>query len=213
MSKIKLIGLFYLWCLPFLGFSQDDDFTPISNPLSVTQALAEESAISHTLTCSFVQEKHLEMLEEVLVSRGKFLFKQENSVRWEYTEPIRYTILIHHGKFTIDNDGKVSQFNTDSNPMFREINKMIITAIRGDFVGNTDFAPSYFENSTQYKVRLIPSAEQVRNMIEGISIYFDKVTLQVVKVIFSEPGGDYTSIGFFNILTNIEIQDSQFTQE
>lgn len=200
-----------LW--PFLMMGQNDNYTPVTDITSVTKAIADQALATQTLTSSFIQEKHLEMLEEVLVSHGEFLFKQENSVRWQYIDPIRYTILIHHGKFTIDNDGKVSEFNTDSNPMFREINKMIITAIRGDFVGNTDFAPTYFENDHQFMTRLIPSAKEVQSMIESIAIYFDKESMQVVQVVFSEPGGDYTSIKFTDIQVNSKIPDNRFIQE
>lgn len=213
MNKTKLISLFLVCFLPFLMVGQEDGFKPINDVRSVTQAMSDQSMVTQTLASTFIQEKHLEMLEEVLVSNGQFLFKQENSVRWQYLDPIRYTILIHQGKFTIDNEGKVSEFNTDSNPMFREINKMIITAIRGDFVGNSDFAPTYFENSAQYLASLVPSSGQVRNMIERIGIYFDKQSMQVVKVVFSEPGGDFTTIHFTDILVNTEIPNSRFILE
>ncbi len=213
MNRANLLSLFLAILWPLLMIGQNDNFTRVSDITSVTKAIADQALATQTLTSSFVQEKHLEMLEEVLISHGEFLFKQENSVRWQYIDPIRYTILIHQGKFTIDNDGKISEFNTDSNPMFREINKMIITAIRGDFVGNTDFAPTYFENDNQYMTRLIPSAKEVQNMIESIAIYFDKESMQVVQVVFSEPAGDYTSIMFTDIQVNSKIADNRFIQE
>lgn len=203
--------MFLVCCHPVFVWAQDAGFHPVVDKGPVVQAISKQSSSTNSLQCTFVQEKHLEMLEEVLISQGQFLFKKENSVRWQYLDPIRYTILIHNGKFTIDNDGKVTEFNTDSNPMFREINKMIITAIRGDFIGNTDFAPAYFESSGQYMSRLIPSSDQVRTMIESIDIYFDKSSMQVVKVVFSEPGGDMTSIKFADIIVNLEISDNQFT--
>jgi len=188
------------------------EFFPASDKEAVIQAIRQQSQSTQTLSCAFVQEKHLEMLEEVLESHGQFLFKKENSVRWEYLEPIRYTILIHGGKFTIDNDGKISEFSTESNPMFREINKMIVTAIRGDFVGNSDFEPAYFESQTDYMAKLVPSSAQVQSMIESISIYFDKTSMNVEQVIFSEPGDDFTSIKFSDIQVNKPLPDESFIQ-
>ena len=41
------------------------------------------------------------MLDEILISEGEFLFKKENSVRWQYNTAIQYTIIIHNGLFTI----------------------------------------------------------------------------------------------------------------
>ena len=210
MNLTKLNSLLLACCFPLFLGAQEAGFQPISDISSVTRSLVKHASATNTLQSNFVQEKHLNMLEEVLTSHGQFFFKKENNVRWQYLDPIKYTILIHQGKFTIDNDGKVSEFNTDGNPMFREINKMIITAIRGDFVGNTEFAPVYFEGKAQVMARLVPVVAQVKSMIESIDIYFDKVTMQVVKVVFIEPGGDFTLIRFEDIQVNKEIPDSRF---
>lgn len=210
MTNIIRCSLLLVFCFPWLLVAQETGFRPITDIGPVTQAMVNQSSATQSLQSDFVQEKHLEMLEEVLVSHGLFYFKKENNVRWQYLDPIQYTILIHQGKFTIDNDGKVSEFNTNSNPMFHEINKMIITAIRGDFVGNADFKPAYFESEQQYMARLVPVSEQVLSMIETIDIYFDKSGMQVAKVVFSEPGGDFTSIKFGDVQVNKEIPESKF---
>jgi len=48
----------------------------------------------------------------------------------------------------------VNKFSIDSNPLFREINSMIVTAIRGDFIDNPDFNADFFENDEYYLARL-----------------------------------------------------------
>jgi outer membrane lipoprotein-sorting protein len=150
------------------------------------------------------------MLDEILISEGEFLFKKENSVRWQYNSPIQYTIVIHNGLFTIVNNNKVSEFNIDSNPMFREINNMIVTAIRGDFINNKDFKAKFFENSENYLAKLTPTNAQVSLMLETIDIYFNKQNMQVAKIVFSEPGDDFTLITFQNKKINAELLDDRF---
>jgi outer membrane lipoprotein-sorting protein len=210
MNKFLLTAFTLLLMCFVPAFGQDVSFSPVTDVSALQRAVRQQSEATQTLSSLFVQEKYLDMLQDVLVSNGRFMYKKENSVRWEYTDPIRYTILIHDGKFTIDNDGKISEFSTQSNPMFREINKMIVTAIRGDFVGSPDFSPTYFENEEQVMARLVPASAQVRSMIEYIEIYFQKSDMQVVKVLFAEPGGDYTAIRFTDNQVNREIPDSEF---
>ena len=150
------------------------------------------------------------MLEEVIVSKGHFLFRKENDVRWEYLSPIDYAIVIYKGKFRIKNEDKVNEFDIGSNALFQQINKMIVTAIRGDFVDNPDFEASFFEGGKQYRVKLKALDKHVAEMLAGIEIYFNKETLGVEQVKFIEPGEDYTNIIFNNRKVNIDITNNQF---
>ena len=165
---------------------------------------------TQSIQSDFIQEKHLNMLEEVIVSEGHFLFRKENDVRWEYVSPIDYAIVIYKGKFRIKNDDKVSEFDIGSNALFQQINKMIVTAIRGDFVDNPEFEAAFFSSENQYRVNLKALNKQVSEMLAGIEIFFNKETLAVEQVRFIEPGEDYTNIIFNNRKVNIEITDNQF---
>ena len=149
-------------------------------------------------------------MEEVLVSRGWFLFKKENKVRWEYFDPIVYAIIINQNKFTINNDGKTSEFDTKSNKLFKEINNMIVMAIQGNFVDNPDFAAHFYQNNEIYLAVLKPQNKLLENIIIKIEICFSKSELAVTEVKFIEPGDDFTKIIFTNRKANIEIKDEQF---
>ena len=209
--KIKLLLPLSIFFMIFTtSYSQEDGFSNISSTDVVKERLIEHSESTNSIESNFIQEKHLWMLNEVIVSEGIFLFKKDNSVRWQYNTPIEYTIIIHKGKFTIINSDKISEFDIDSNPMFKEINKMIVTAIRGDFINNPDFSAIFKESDNQYLVELSPTNARVSNMLTSINIYFDKSSMQVEKVIFKEPGDDFTSIRFKNKKINTEIPDSKF---
>lgn len=190
--------------------SQDQEFKAVTDIDNLKLKLVTHTDSTYSIEANFIQEKHLWMLEEVLISEGGFLFKKENNVKWQYTSPIEYTIIIHKGIFTIINNKKVKEFNINSNPLFREINKMIVTAIRGDFIDNPDFEAEFFEDHVSYMARLVPTNVNVSSILENIEIFFNKQNMQVVKVIFHEPGDDFTSITFLNKKINSDLSDDRF---
>jgi len=211
--KILIISILSLLMSSIILHAQNDEYIEITKIDNIKSKLATHAASTVSIESAFIQEKHLWMLDEVLISEGEFLFKKENSVRWQYNTPIQYTIVIHNGLFTIVNNNKVSEFNIDSNPMFREINSMIVTAIRGDFINNKDFEAKFFENTENYLAKLVPTNNQVSSMLETIELYFDKQNMQVIKVVFSEPGDDFTLITFQNKKINSELPDDRFIVE
>lgn len=165
---------------------------------------------TNSIKSDFIQEKHLNILEEVLISEGYFIFQKENNILWEYRHPIDYAIIVYDGKFIIRDVDKLSEFNIESNRMFKEINNMIITSVSGNFLNNPDFEASYFENNEFYLVNLIPVKPEVKEMLSEIEIYFDKKDISVSKVKFIEPGDDFTLIKFFNKEFNQPIPEQVF---
>lgn len=206
-----LIILFLLNFIEFNIFSQDNQqFVSLKNPEVLRNKILEATSSTNSISCSFTQEKHLTMMDEVLISKGNFLFKKPNSVCWQYTYPIDYCIFIFNNQFTIFNDGKISTFDIASNKMFRQVNQLIVTSIQGNFLDDNQFAAGYFENGQFYKVTLKPLDVQVAKMLTLIEIYFDKNDLSVKKVNFIEPGDDFTLIIFSDRKVNITIPDSKF---
>jgi len=213
MTKNKILSfLIFFFTTAFPAFSQiPEGFTGLENPDQLKKQLIESAQQTQSLVSNFTQEKHLTMMEEVLVSKGRFLFKKENKVRWEYDSPINYTILISNNQFLIDNDGKISTFNTESNKMFKEINRMILMAIEGNFVNDTSFAADYYSGKNDYLAVLTPHDKMLRNILSKIEIFFNKSDISVDQVKFIEPENDYTLIIFSDKKKNINIEDAQFT--
>lgn len=209
MKKYKIFILSLLISTSILA-QQTDTFVPITDIEALKTEVKKVSENTLSIQSEFTQEKHLTMLEEVIVSKGRFLFRKENDVRWEYVSPIDYTIVIYNGKFSIKDGEKVSEFDIGSNVLFQQINKMIVTAIRGDFVDNPEFEALFFENKQQYRVNLKAMNKQVAEMLSGIEIFFSKENLGVEQVRFVEPGEDYTLIVFKDRKVNIDIADNQF---
>ena len=49
--------------------------------------IAAFSSEVNTLSSDFIQEKHLSMLNNVLISKGRFYYKRNERLRWALTEP------------------------------------------------------------------------------------------------------------------------------
>jgi len=208
--RVRLSFLIVLLVITKLTIAQTESFSDVVSIDEVKSKLSQHANTTNSIESNFIQEKHLWMLDEVIVSEGMFLFKKQNSVRWQYNTPIEYTIAIHDGKFIILSNDKVNEFDIDSNPMFREINSMIVTAIRGDFIDNPDFSSQFLVNENQYLAQLRPEISQIKSMLSSIEIYFNKQSMEVEKVIFNEPGDDFTSIIFLNKKVNTDISDDRF---
>lgn len=187
-----------------------EGFNKLKDVDSLISKIKTYTSETISIKSDFIQEKHLNMLEEVLISEGHFIFQKENNVLWEYTHPIDYAIIVYDGKFIIRDIDKFSEFNIESNRMFKEINNMIITSVSGNFLNNPDFEATYFENSEFYMVNLIPVKLEVKEMLSEIEIYFDKKDISVSKVKFIEPGDDFTLIKFFNKEFNQPISKQVF---
>jgi outer membrane lipoprotein-sorting protein len=174
--------------------------------------MSEVAESTITISCDFEQEKKLAVLSEMIFSKGQFYFKKENNIRWEYTEPYRYLIIISNNQLYTRDDKNQKQYDIQSNKLFNEMNRFISGCIQGDILKNEkDYAITYFENSDQYYVKLVPRGEKMRQMMNELQIWFDKsdYTISGLKII--ESGEDYTKIDFINKKLNLEIPIEKFS--
>ena len=206
MRIISAITFFFV----LFSASAQEDFVVVDNIDQINKTIQENTQKVFSIKSDFTQHKNLSMLEETLISKGSFLFKKEDNVRWQYTSPFEYTIVVSNGKFQINNEGSISEFDMNSNEMFSQINNMIVTAISGDFIDNEDFTVIFKENNNFYLAELSPTEQYVAEMLKSINIYFHKEFFSVEKVKFVEAGDDYTLIIFENRQENIQINDDEF---
>jgi outer membrane lipoprotein-sorting protein len=214
MKRSKIVLVLLTLIITGSSFCQDNDqFTPVENVEALKNMLQENTRDITTIVSDFIQEKHLAMLDEVLISKGRFIFKRENSLRWEYNEPIEYLIIIHKGEFMIRDENRVSRYEIESNPVFREINNIIVNMVSGRLPDEDDFKVSFYENGLQYLTELSPAKPEVGNILSTIQVYLDKKDLTVSKVKLIESSEDHTIIRFINKQLNIELQEDVFSPD
>lgn len=185
---------------------------PMSDITGFKSKLEEMSKSTESITSDFVQEKNLVVLSEKIISKGVFFFRKGNNIRWEYTRPYKYLIIISNGQLFTRDDRNQKLYDIESNRMFQEMNRFIGGCIQGDILRNDkDYSIEYFENSSQYFVKLVPRAEKMKEMLNEIQIWFDRNDLTVSGLKMVESGQDYTKIDFINKKLNTYIPLEKFS--
>lgn len=210
--RIFLALILSLTLVPGRGQSVQDGFHPVDSPEQLVKSLNENATKIETIQSSFIQKKQLEFLDETIISKGSFFFKKDNQLRWAYDEPFEYVIVINSGKFLIKDGEQVSTFDIESNPAFTEINRLIVGMVSGN-INEEKFDMEAFENSSQYRVSLVPLDETMKEVISTMEIYFDKSDLAVAEVLMKESEKDYTVITFIDKKINEPIEEAVFSAD
>ncbi len=193
------------------GFAQaPQGFKPIKDTVAFKNKMQEQSKSIATMESDFTQEKYLSVMSEKIISKGHFIFKKQNMLRWEYAVPYVYTIAINKDKMFIKDKGKITKYDINSNKMFKSINEMMVSTVDGTLLNNKDYKTSYYENDKCYLLELIPIQKGAKGFLKAIHLYIDKTDYSVIKVKMIEPGEDYTLIEFSNRKTNQTISDEKF---
>ncbi len=204
-------SLLMIMLLNASGFAQQEEFKSMEDETAFRNALTDFNRETNTLTSEFNQVKHLDILTENILSRGRFSFMKERKLRWEYTHPFNYTIIFNGNDILIRDEDQESRYNTDSNQMFRQISRLMSNIIRGDVLEQEeDFSITCFENLTDYMIILTPKAVQYKQFFQKIEVFLGQDDLLVKKVKFSEQSEDFTLIEFFNRKRNETIPDTMF---
>jgi outer membrane lipoprotein-sorting protein len=163
-----------------------------------------------SIESDFVQEKNLSMLSEKITSKGHFLFKKENLLRWEYVSPSKYLIIINKDKVMIKDEKKTTKYDMNSNKVFKEINDIMLSCVQGTIFKSNKFKTSYFENEKGYKLELIPLSKNMKETFKKINLYFDKNVTSVSKMEMVETSEDVTTLDFTNKKINAPVSEAIF---
>jgi outer membrane lipoprotein-sorting protein len=212
MKKILLILLFLYLSAPLTyAAGCDSIFRKVNDTATLKRKLRDASSSMVSLEARFVQKKQMEILTSEMRSEGILCFKEGNKVRWEYTSPFSYLIIINDGKMFISSDGKSQQLDLTSDQAFLQINSRLSNIMTGNVLNNsTDFTFSFFENDTEYKISMLPFSEQMKSFFSGIDVFYDKKMLLVSRLIMREKSGSKTDITFFSRKLNQPVDESKF---
>lgn len=175
------------------------------------EAIREGTGTIRTIRADFVQEKHLSILSKPFVSKGVFHYQAPDSLRWEYTSPVRSILLMHKGKmkrYTDTGDGLVEAAQMDPQGM-QIMLQQIASWLGGRFSEDPTFDAALKPNRT---IVLTPKEEGISRIIQHIDLGLSDTPGIIRSVEIYEGEDSVTRIEFENALINQEIEESLFLE-
>jgi len=207
MDKVMIILFIFL---SNMTMSQQTQLTE-KETREIKQKVREMAFMTRTIESDFVQEKEMNVLAEKITSRGKFLFKKDKMLRWEYLTPFPYLIIINKDRMMVKDEDKENHINLQSSKVFREVNNIIMGAIQGTLLDDVkNFSSTLLESKNHYICKLIPLNPKLKESLGEIWLYFNKSDFMVEKLEMRDASGDYTRITFSSKKINQTIPDEKF---
>ena len=193
-----------------LANAQPTGYKSVDNLMEFKTKFAEEGKKVSTISSNFIQEKNLSVLEEKIISEGKFWYKKERKVRLEYQKPFRYLMMMSGDQMVIRDEQKETKISTHSNKLFQQINRIIMDCVNGSILENKDFTSHVYQNDKVYLLEMTPTSKGMKDFFEAIQVSVDKKDWSVTGITLNEPGGDNTVIRFSDKVFNEKLNDSLF---
>ena len=179
----------------------------------VVVELTEAAAAMQTLQCRFVQEKTSSMLAEPSVSEGTMHFASPDKMRWEYTAPYAFALVVNGDRIVKVTDGKVEVLEGKTGRMYQGIVDIIMGSASGKKLFDTSvFDVVMYDDDTFWRAEMTPKRRDMKRMFSQLVFRFDKKTKGISRVEFKDAGGDLTSIRFEDIKLNEAIGEKVFAE-
>jgi outer membrane lipoprotein carrier protein len=178
----------------------------------MTATISRVSSSMKTMQCSFVQTKHLSIMNDKLVSKGKMFYKQSSQLRWQYVSPYSYTFIINGNKVMMQSASRRNVIDVKSSRLFKSITKIMMNSVTGRSLSNSsDFKVRMFTCGGEWMAELTPMKKEMKQMFKVIKLYFDVKRAIVSTVEMVEKSGDNTVIRLNNVQINKPVNESYFS--
>lgn len=191
--------------------------TAMAAPLTPQQKQQAIVAISRavygmeTMQCTFVQTKHMSMLNDRLVSHGIMYYRQPDKLRWEYTRPYDYLFIFNGAKVYMGNRSRKSVVDTASNRLFREIAGIMMSTVTGKALADPErFSLDVEEVQQSWHVTLVPKKKELKRMFQKVVLVFNRADAAILGVNIYEKNGDLTEILMSDVTKNAKIDEARF---
>ena len=206
-SCLLILAISLFWNL---GFAQEVKMDAAE--IKAFKSLVEKtSQATMTIKSDFVQYKHLDFLDNDIKTSGQLTFKAPSLVKWEYTDPYKYSVIFKEEKLLINDGGTKSNVDIGSSKMFKKLNEFIVNSVKGNMFYTEDFEIYYLKTATSNKVIFTPKDKKLAEYIASFELLFNKEDASVEEVKMIEPSTDFTRIVFTNRVLNSPIQDAVFS--
>jgi len=175
-------------------------------------SLKESFRNIQSVKAEFLQERHLQILKDPLISEGRFLYLVSGSLRWEYLSPLR-SVMLQKGdtvRLYHFSEGAWKQDMTQAVEARRMVLAEMSQWFQGRFEESKIFSHVYSSGSPG-RILLAPK-EGINRFILGIEIVLSDRPGVIDRVEITEPGGSATRIAFRNVEINASLPSKLFDE-
>ena len=193
MKKIYLIVILTLTSI--FSFAQSNE--------EVMNMLTQTAASMKCMQCRFKQNKTMAMLTEPTVSEGIMNYIAHDILRWEYTSPYSFALVVNGQKITKITDGNEEVLDAKNGRMYQGIVKIILSSATGEnLFDKTTFDIVFTDDGDLWKAEMTPKKRDMKRMFAMLTFYFSKSNNIISKVEMTEASGDITTIQFYDMKIN-----------
>ena len=210
MKKKTILLVFFVLLGVSVWAQNEKPLTEIESQKVVAE-LTEAAVSMQTLQCRFMQEKISSMLAEPTVAEGTMHYAAPDRLRWEYTKPYVFALVVNGERIVKVTDGKAEVVDGKSNRMYQGIVSIIMGSASGKKLFDTSvFDVVMYDDNEFWRAEMTPKRRDMKRMFSQLVFRFDKKSKVISRVEFKEAGGDITSIRFEDIKLNEAIGEGKF---
>ncbi|MEA5005760.1 MAG: outer membrane lipoprotein carrier protein LolA [Rikenellaceae bacterium] len=165
--------------------------------------LSRRSSEVNTLKSSFVQTKHVKLLNAKVVSKGKFLYNKGGDIRFDYAVPKVMNIVMTKSNLQISTPTKTTTYDFTKQRSLAELAVIMEACVSGKLRELPSKYKVIYKLSADFHVVTITnlkrSADNPYTMIE-LHFSFDDYSLR--ELILYERSEDTTFYSFNNLVIN-----------
>lgn len=202
MYRRILIGLFAIFLFLCLGAGWTRDWA----------SLRQAGGDIKTISANFIQTKKLEILKQPLVAQGRFFYQAPDSLRWEYTTPVRSLALMQAGelqRFVWSGNQWRADANPSSQAMQAVLGKMQMW-LQGSFQDQTGFTAK-LESGPPAFIKL-EAGKAMRPYVEEIVLRLGQRPGVIERIDIREYEHSSTRIEFKDLKLNAPIASEVFAK-
>jgi outer membrane lipoprotein-sorting protein len=176
------------------------------------EALRQNSGDISSITADFTQEKHLKILARPLISKGVFMFQAPDSLRWEYTTPVKSLLLMHRGEMRkfVQQNNKLVESHTPGMDAMEVVSREISQWLAGNFNDNPTFDA---ELKPGRMIIMTPKNKGLAQLISKIELQLAKTAGLMESVSIYEGKDSFTKLVFSHAVLNKDIPETRFTRQ
>ena len=207
MKKLLLSIVFIAFSLMVSAQTQLSE----SQSNEVIASLTKAAASMQSMQCRFVQEKTSAMLAEPSVAEGTMHYAAPDRMRWEYTTPYAFALVVNGDRIVKVTDGKAEVLEGNAGHMYQGMVNLIMGSASGKKLFDTTvFDIVLYDDNGFWRADMTPKRRDMKRMFSQLVFRFDKKTNGISRVEFMEAGGGVTSIRFEEIRLNEKIGEEKF---